>query len=103
VGCWEGGGSGGGGRAMNGAGREQRAPPAVWSTGGGRRPTSGPEVSHLIRVRQRYPDLSTGIERLITLIDEERDLRSKGGASTSHGMPRERTTWKGNMGITIVQ
>jgi NTE family protein len=88
---------------MTGAGREQRTHPAVWTTGGGRRPTSGPEVSHLIRVRQRYPDLSTGIERLITLIDEERDLRSKGTACASHDTARERTTWKGNMGITIVQ
>jgi len=57
----------------------------------------------LLRLKQRYPDLATDIQRLITLAHEERNLR---GADTTLRTPdaqRQRTAWKGNMGITIVQ
>lgn len=60
---------------------------------GGRQPETS-DVGHLLRLRQRYPDLAPDIQRLIALAREERALRNP---------EPHRTTGKANMGITIVQ
>ncbi len=66
---------------------------AALAPGGGRQP-DGADVTHLVRLTQRYPDLAPDIQRVIALVREGRALRTA---------EPQRTTWKANMGITIVQ
>ena len=54
-------------------------------------------------MKQRYPELAADIERLIVLAGEGRQLRATGAPREGQEAQRPRTTWKGNMGITIVQ
>jgi len=60
------------------------------------------DVAHLLRVKQRYPDLSGDIDRLIGLAGEQQRLRGRAGTEEQEARPI-RAAWKGNMGITIVQ
>jgi NTE family protein len=50
-------------------------------------------------VRQRYPDLSADVDRLMGVAGEARRLQAR----HARGFRRPLTTWKDNMGITIVQ
>ena len=72
---------------------------AASPVGGGRQPE---DVGHLLRLKQRYPDLAPDIQRLITLAGQEQRLR-KDAPVIGPDASRQRTTWKANMGITIVQ
>src|SRR3954468_17123314 len=64
------------------------------------------EVAHLLRVKQRYPELAADIQRLIALAGEQQCLQARRRPWRPSEPPesvRPRTSWKANMGITIVQ
>lgn len=91
------------GAGGNGAGRGHYTHPVVSVAGGVERHPGGSDVGHFIRLKQRYPDLATDIQQLITLAQDERRLRGAGTTSWTPDTQRQRTAWKGDMGITIVQ
>src|SRR4051812_45585774 len=81
------------GPGLDDAERTRHAVRAAPAPGGGRQSDSA-DVAHLLRLTQRYPDLAPDIQRVIALIGEGRALRTS---------EPQRTAWKANMGITIVQ
>jgi NTE family protein len=60
------------------------------------------DVGHWLRLTQRYPHLAPDIQRLIGLARQERALR-RAPSSVDVAPERQRTAWKADMGITIVQ
>jgi predicted acylesterase/phospholipase RssA len=59
----------------------------------------GIDLDHLRRVTQRYPELLPDVQRLLRVTRQTQHLQSRAADD-----PRSlSTTWKGNMGITIVQ